>query len=100
MSIKAHPSIKPDLQAKLLAMSDAELVHEIALAPYSLRPMTIPYMKAILAERQAIREAEHNEQMLREARRSNVASSRANWIAILALIVSCVALAVSLVQGS
>lgn len=107
MSLEDFPGINPERKAKILAMTDAQLVHEIEIGPYSVMPKSIPFMKAVLAERQAEREklreqreSAHGERMLEEARRSNEASVRANRLSILALLISLAALAISVIKGA
>lgn len=100
MELKWHPSIKPDQQERILAMSDVELTVEIERAPYSSNPATIPFMKAILAARHEERERTYNEVMLAEAKRSNAVSLRANRLSILAIAISLVALAVSVFRSA
>lgn len=96
MKLEWHPSIKPDQQAKILAMSDTELAIEIERAPCSSNSAALPFMKVILAERQAKREKEHKEVMLAEAKRSHAVSVRANRLSILAIIISLIAVSISI----
>ena len=90
-------------------MSDAELLIEIEKGKDSIMPKSIPYMRAVLAERnkekienQQASEQEHREAVLNETRISNSLSKGANetskeankW-AVVAIIISLLALLVS-----
>ena len=86
-----------------LAIPKHRVLIEIEKGKDSILPKSIPFMKAILVERENTKqenliEAEqtHQAAMLLEARQANVTSGKAYIISILAVGISLVAIAVSL----
>jgi len=52
MSLEDYPQISERREKMMLAMSDSELIIEIEKGKDSILPKSIPFMKAILAERE------------------------------------------------
>ena len=105
MSLEDYPHINDARKAEIAAMTDAELRIEIERGPQGRLPKCVPYMKALLADRQDKHEVarfqksdSHSQSMLEEAREANATSKAANRYALLAVVVSVTALLVSLLK--
>ena len=102
MKLSDYPDINERRKNEILSMSDAELIIEIEKGPRSRMPKCIPFMIAVLHERDSVKEEDllkaekaHQEAMLSESQRANENSRRANWISLAALAVAIIALLIS-----
>ena len=105
MDLKNYPHISEERKRKILDMSDAELMIEIESGNRSKMPRCIPYMRAVLAERnREILEdndraaQEHQNALLREAQLANSLSRDANRISRRAYLISALAFVVSVLS--
>jgi hypothetical protein len=85
MSLEDYPGINRERKQKILAMSDAELLIEIEKGKDSIMPKSVPFMRAVLAERnkeklaaQEANEQQYREVTLLETRLANSLSKEAN----------------------
>lgn len=102
MKLEDYPDISERRKKEILSWPDSHLRIEIEKGRNSRFPKSIPFMKAVLAEReseqQSVKEqarAEHAEAMLQEAIEANRKSGTANKIAAVAVLISIVALLVA-----
>jgi hypothetical protein len=113
MSLEDYPQISEARKNRIFAMSDAELRVEVERGKDSIMPKCVPFMKAVLAEREKIKSENSNEQnqahqeaVLEQARianklsdLANSASSNANKLALLAIVMSFIALLVTIFKN-
>lgn len=113
MSLENYPGISEKRKAKIFAMSDAELLVEIEKGRESIMPKCIPFMRAVLAERdrqtlaaQDVDARVYREAVLQETRLANAfskeandTSTKSNRLALIAILISLLAIVVSFVRG-
>lgn len=99
MKLEDYPQISEPRRKKILAMSDSELLIEIEKGKDSILPKSIPFMKAVLEDRKNTKQEEliKFDQNHKEATLS--VATRANRISIFAIIISLVAITISLLKG-
>jgi hypothetical protein len=99
VKLEDYSQISEPRRKKILAMSDSELLIEIEKGKDSILPKSIPFMKAVLEDRKNTKQEEliKFDQDHKEATLS--VATRANRISIFAIIISLVAITISLLKG-